>query len=190
VVYCTARIDARTNRSGQIDQDIYLKALVKSGSVDYIEYGRYVARVKPAPLATKDQHGRPVVVSSNWPVMVQDSASQPVPDAHFMVSVMNTEEKGSDVNVASHLLIDSLRGAVDAAAVVSNDSDLRYPLHEARKVVPVGVINPTKRPVAGDLNGLTSEGVGQHWWAQVVAADFTGSQLPSPVGSYARPHGW
>ena len=33
VVYCTARIDGVSNPSGQLDQDVYLKALVAAGSV-------------------------------------------------------------------------------------------------------------------------------------------------------------
>jgi hypothetical protein len=36
VVYCTARIDARTNPAGYHDQDVYLKALLASGSVDHV----------------------------------------------------------------------------------------------------------------------------------------------------------
>ena len=34
-----------------------------------------------------------------------------------MVSYANREEKGSDVNVAAHLLLDVLAGAVDGAVV-------------------------------------------------------------------------
>jgi hypothetical protein len=63
VVYCTARIDGASNPSGQADQDVYLKALMAAGSVDHIEYGTYVARVKMAPLATRDPHSRPQLVS-------------------------------------------------------------------------------------------------------------------------------
>ena len=48
--------DGASNPSGQADQDVYLKALMAAGSVDHIEYGTYVARVKMAPLTTKD-HG-------------------------------------------------------------------------------------------------------------------------------------
>ncbi len=51
VIYCTARIDSRSNPDGYRDQDIYLKALVERGSVDHIEYGNYVARTKKALLA-------------------------------------------------------------------------------------------------------------------------------------------
>jgi hypothetical protein len=105
-VYCTARIDGASNPSGQADQDVYLKALMAAGSVDHIEYGTYVARVKMAPLATKDSHGRPQLVSPAWPVMIQDGGGAPVTGAVFMVSYANREEKGSDVNVAAHLLLD------------------------------------------------------------------------------------
>ncbi len=59
VVYCTARIDGASNPSGQADQDVYLKALLAAGSVDHIEYGTCVARVKTAPLAVRDPQGRP-----------------------------------------------------------------------------------------------------------------------------------
>lgn len=40
IIYCTARIDSRINPGGFRDQDINLKALVRQGSVDHIEYGR------------------------------------------------------------------------------------------------------------------------------------------------------
>ncbi len=119
--------------SGQADKDVYLKALMAAGSVDHIEYGTYVARVKMAPLATKDPHGRPQLVSPAWPVMIQDGGGAPVTGAVFMVSYANREEKGSDVNVAAHLLLDVLGGAVDGALVISNDSDLRFPVDQARQ---------------------------------------------------------
>ena len=96
-------------RGTPVDQDIYLKALVAAGSVDHIEYGTYVARVKTAPLAVKDRAGRPKLVAPSWPVMIQDDGG-PVTEAVFMVSYANREEKGTDVNVASHLLMDVLTG--------------------------------------------------------------------------------
>src|SRR3954453_21148268 len=71
IVYCTARVDARTNPSAFADQDVYLKALRASSSVDWIEYGNYVSRVKRAILATDEQR-KPKVHTSAWPVMVKD----------------------------------------------------------------------------------------------------------------------
>lgn len=112
IVYCTARIDGASNPSGQADQDVYLKALLAADSVDHIEYGTYVARVKTAPLTVKGPQGRPELVVPGWPVMVQDGHGGPVDAAVFMVSYASREEKGSDVNLAAHLLLDVLRGAV------------------------------------------------------------------------------
>jgi uncharacterized LabA/DUF88 family protein len=44
------------------------------------------------------------------------------------VKVKRPEEKGSDVALASHLIIDALEGAADSYAVVTNDSDLVSPV--------------------------------------------------------------
>lgn len=190
VVYCTARIDGAGNPSGHADQDVYLKALVAAGSVDHIEYGTYVARVKTAPLAVKDPRGRPRLVGPAWPVMIQDGQGGPVSGAVFMVSYANREEKGSDVNVAAHLLLDVLGGAVDGALIISNDSDLRFPVEQARLHVPVGIVNPSRNYLAGDLRGTAATGAGRHWWARLTAVDLKSHQLRDPVGPYRRPSGW
>lgn len=107
-----------------------------------------------------------------------------------MASVARREEKGSDVNVASHLLIDVLEQRVDAVVVVSNDSDLEFPVREARKRVAVGLVNPTKGYPAGRLNGDASDGVGGHWWHQLTDLDVRASQLPTNVGKLSRPAEW
>lgn len=191
LVYCTARVDAVSNPSGHADQDVYLKALLGSGCVDWIEYGNYVARTKTALLAARDPvTQRPVVHRSGWPVVVQDRQGSVVPDARFMVSYLHVEEKGSDVNVASHLLVDVLDGSIDAAVVISNDSDLAYPLKEVRKRVPLGLINPRNTPTAGALMGSKSEGVGDHWWWKLKAPTYLAHQLPNPAGTQRKPAGW
>lgn len=122
--------------------------------------------------------------------MVQDSDGNDHPDSLFMVSYAHREEKGSDVNVASHLLVDVLRGDVDAAIVISNDSDLRYPVQAAREHVPVGTVNPTSGRLAGDLRGTASDGVGRHWWVQLNETDYRNNQMPNPSGGITRPQGW
>lgn len=53
LVYCTARIDARINPEGHAEQDVYLKALLASASVDHIEYGTYVTGARQRPLAVR-----------------------------------------------------------------------------------------------------------------------------------------
>jgi hypothetical protein len=191
VVYCTARIDGSSNSSGAHDQNIYLRALTAAGSVDVIELGYYVSRVATAPLARKGPKGKPDLVVSQWPIMVRDGHGRPVPDAGFMVSVARREEKGSDVNVAAHLLLDVLHHRrIDAAIVVSNDSDLAFPVREVRKIIPVGLVNPTRNYPAGALKGGPRDGVGGHWWDSLTDVDLTSSQLPAEVGRVTRPAGW
>jgi hypothetical protein len=190
MIYCTARVDATENPSSYADQDVYLKALIAAGSVDHIEFGYYVARVKSAPLAVRTPNGRPRLVAPDWPVKIQDGTGAAVSDARFMVSVAHREEKGSDVNVASHLLLDILSGDIDAALVISNDSDLRFPVEQARKRVPVGLVNPTPGQTAGALRAPAPTGVGRHFWRKLTAHDFRSHQLSNPAGGYSMPTGW
>lgn len=192
VVYCTARVDAVTNPSAHADQDVYLKALRATGSVDWIEYGNYVARTKVGLIATDDPVTRkPVIQTSAWPLMIQDGSGAKVPSARFMVRYLHLEEKGSDVNLASHLLLDVLSGAVDAAVVVSNDSDLAFPIRTVRDRVPVGLINPRGGAyTAGDLMGTKNDGVGHHWWWKLYAPAYKANQLPEPAAGFTRPQGW
>jgi hypothetical protein len=64
------------------------------------------------------------------------------------VQVIKTEEKGSDVNIATHLLIDGFKNNYELAVIVSNDSDLlapmRFVVEELHK--PMGLLNPQKHP--------------------------------------------
>jgi hypothetical protein len=94
------------------------------------------------------------------------------------------------VNVAAHLLLDVLTGQVDAAVVISNDSDLRFPIQDARNRVPVGTINPAGGLHAGDLRGRPGDGVGNHWWRRLTAPDLLAHQLPDRAGRYTKPADW
>lgn len=193
VVYCTARIKSdasRPNATGPRDQNVYLRALTAADSADVIELGTYVNRVATAPLATANRRNKPVLTHPNWPLMIKDGDFD-VPDATFMASVARREEKGSDVNVASHLLLDVLDQRIDAAVVISNDSDLAFPVREARARLPVGTVNPTKGHPAHDLAGDPQVGAGKHhWWYQLTASDLLNAQLPPTVGKLHKPASW
>jgi uncharacterized LabA/DUF88 family protein len=190
VVYCTARVSGIDDPSSPRDQNVYLRALRGNGSVDHIEFGSFVRRVKSAPLATRTARGAPRLATSQWPVMVKDDAGGEVRDARFLVSYLHREEKGSDVNVATHLLLDVSGGSVDAAVVISNDSDLELPLRHAREKVPLGLVNPGIKPLAGKLKADAASGVGGHWWEKLSAGMYLAHQLPDPVGRLAKPRAW
>lgn len=191
VVFCTARVSGAGNPADQHRQDAYLRALVHTESVTRISYGNYVSRVTTAPLAVMGRTGKPVITRPDWPMKIQDGTQREIPDARFMASVARREEKGSDVNVASHLLIDVLTHAIDCALVVSNDSDLAFPISFAREHVPVGLINPTRGYLAGKLAGDHNIGEGGHWWYQLKAEDFFDNQLPAVISPRIRkPNAW
>lgn len=70
------------------------------------------------------------------------------PGSPEFATVIKTEEKGSDVNLATHLLHDGVRGLYDTAIVVSNDSDLLEPIRIVRRNYgkTVGLLNPQEKP--------------------------------------------
>lgn len=61
-----------------------------------------------------------------------------------LVTVETFEEKGSDVNLATQLLVDGYEGDFDIAVVISNDSDLQGPIRVVRQRLhrDVHVLNP------------------------------------------------
>lgn len=63
------------------------------------------------------------------------------------VEVMRTEEKGSDVNLATHLVHDGHLNAYEVAVLITNDSDLAEPMRIVKEAIgkPVGLVNPHPR---------------------------------------------
>ncbi len=125
VRYFTAAVSPRAGDSGAPErQEAYLRALRTIPNLT-IHNGRFLPKTKHRPL---------------------------VEDPTKFVEIHDTEEKGSDVNLASHLLNDAFRDRFDAALVISQDTDLCEPLrmvkHDLKKVV--GIVwmennNPGKR---------------------------------------------
>jgi len=62
--------------------------------------------------------------------------------------VIKTEEKGSDVNLAVHLLNDGYKQDYELAVMITNDSDLLEPMRIVKQDLnlPVGLVNPQKHP--------------------------------------------
>ncbi|MDR2380953.1 MAG: hypothetical protein LBE08_07245 [Bifidobacteriaceae bacterium] len=92
--------------------------------------------------------------------------------------------------LATNLLLDALSGSVEAALVISNDSDLALPVAKARSAIPVGVINPTTGQTAGALKLAAGQPVGLHWGRRLTLQDLTSAQLPGQVGKLRKPAGW
>lgn len=122
--YYTAKLNPRPNDPDQpLRQALYLRALATRPETE-IYLGHFLTKIVKMPLANPPASGPSTV------------------------EVCKTEEKGSDVNLATHLLHDAHLARFDCAVVVSGDSDLLEPVRivmtELQK--PVGVLNPQKHP--------------------------------------------
>ena len=64
------------------------------------------------------------------------------------VRVIKTEEKGSDVNMATHLISDGYENRYESAVLITNDSGLLGPVQLVadRLKKQVGILNPQKHP--------------------------------------------
>lgn len=105
------------------------------------------------------------------------------------VEVVKTEEKGSDVNIATFMLVDAFDGDYETAVVVSNDSDLALPIHFVRQKFgcPVGLLNPHKNPSRTLLKAVT-------FYKPIRVGALRASQLPSRLkdvrGTITKPMTW
>lgn len=105
------------------------------------------------------------------------------------VEVIKSEEKGSDVNLASYLLIDSYRSDCDVAVIISNDSDLAFPIEHIRQDLGkiIGILNPHKRPsrellpLANFFKSIRSN---------VLASSQFPQQLTDALGTFHKPTNW
>jgi hypothetical protein len=192
-VYCTALRDREGDPSSVADQRTYIAALREHDPLVAVATGVYAPRTKTGVLVERATSQRRVPSPGTAQLPDWLPVAEVVgPDGRceLLASVSTFEEKGSDVNVASHLLIDVLTDAVDAAIVFSNDSDLRFPLQQARLRVPVATVNPGRNPTAKALRGQPNDGVGRHWWRRLTPTDFVAHQLRNPVGPFTKPLGW
>ena len=84
--------------------------------------------------------------------------ANPNPGKVQYASVIKTEEKGSDVNIATHLLHDGYQGAYGVAIVMSNDSDLVDAIRIVRNELKKGVIvlNPFKDTPSVELSRVAT----------------------------------
>ncbi len=105
------------------------------------------------------------------------------------VKVIKTEEKGSDVNLATHLVADGFKNDFELAVVVSNDSDLLTPIQIVTQELgkPVGLLNPHKNPSVALLPHVL--------FAKKIRKGVLGKSQFPPVmrdnrGEFYKPESW
>jgi len=164
VKYFTARVrPSPSDPDVNVRQDTYLRALKAHCPLVELYYGHFLRHRIPM------EHANPPPSS---------------------VEVWKNEEKGSDVNLALHVLNDAWLNAYDCAVIVSNDSDLAESLRlvKAQNHKLIGLVTP------GAPKRKTSLQLRRH-------ADFVkpirnwmleASQLPDPIPGTKihKPAGW
>lgn len=167
VRYFTAPLDPSRGRAGQrARQDAYLAALRATPGLQ-THFGHFVEHAEVQWLVNAPAHGRKKAL------------------------VWVPEEKGSDVNLAAHLLVDGFTGKYEVALIVSNDADLLEPVRLVRTVLglPVGVIK-----VEGGQRACVFAKQAD-FVRTVRRAHFAGAQLPDELTDadgrrIAKPREW
>ena len=115
--------------------------------------------------------------------------ARPRPGRSRMVDVLRTEEKGTDVNLASYLLLDAFRNDYEQAVVVSNDTDLLTPIKIIQNEfgLSVGVLNPQKKPSRALKDTA-------NFYRQIRQGTLSASQFPTTLtdatGTFHKPPRW
>jgi uncharacterized LabA/DUF88 family protein len=165
IKYFTARVKAYPNNLGApLRQQVYLRALLTLPGLEII-YGHFLSHRVRMPLAN------------------------PMAGQSRTVEVIKTEEKGSDVNLATHLLHDAYQNRYECAVVISGDSDLLTAVQIVKNDLgkPVGVLNPQKR---------TSRMLAKHatFYKHIRPGVLAASQFPEALsdehGTFSKPTGW
>ena len=119
--------------------------------------------------------------------------THPIPGVTGPIEVWNTEEKGTDVNLAAHLLLDGFRERYEQAVVISNDSDLALAIRMVRDDLgfPVGVVNPNTDAKAVTPRELTAAAT---FTRRLRVNALAGSQFPDQLrddkGIITKPAAW
>lgn len=162
--YYTARVAARPHDPDQpTRQNIYLRALATLPHLSIVE-GTFLSKPATLPLAS---------------------------DPTKFATVLRTEEKGSDVNLASRLINDGHLGRYEQAVVITNDSDLAEPIRIVRDELklPVGILFPSKY-LNPQLKNAVTPNFTKAIRSGVLAASQFPVQLTDNTGVFHKPPTW
>ena len=164
--YFTAKVSARPDDPRlPVRQQTYLRALATLPMVS-VHLGVFYVSTVRAPLA------------------------QPPARGPKTAQIIKTEEKGSDVALATYLMLDACRGDCETAVLLTNVSDLREPLRLVREELGLvtGVINP--HPA-----GRRSRALQATFFKQLRPGALAASQFPPQLTAASgrkirKPAGW
>ena len=119
--------------------------------------------------------------------------TNPIQASSGAIEVWNTEEKGTDVNLAAHLLMDGFRNSYEQALLISNDSDFAPVIRMVREELglPVGVVNPNVNSRSVTPRVLSESATfTRRLRANTIAASQFPDQLIDSIGTITKPVRW
>lgn len=219
VKYYTARVSGASDPGQPRRQQIYLNALATTPEVE-MHFGNFLANAKLRPIINLPIENRRLlgpgvdltfagavytvdallddpksraevlVIGHHW--RKGDARAKPsVPPNALLAQIQHMEEKGSDVNLACHLVNDAHLNRFEAAALLTNDTDLVEPIRIVTKEIGKQVLlfAPPGRPAHKALVGVASGVVHLHK-AHVVAAQFPARIVDANSKVIERPAEW
>ena len=162
--YFTALVQPRPQDPHQIDrQKAFIRALETLPNLS-VHYGTFLTSHIWMPLA-------------NPPIA-----------GHQTVEVIKTEEKGSDVNLATYLVSDAYEKDFEAAVVVTDDSDLAEPITIVRRRLNHHATVLSPRGKSRKLSQVATR------FRQIQPVVLATSQFPPTLtdanGTIRKPPGW
>ena len=167
VCYFTARLDVRPSNPGQAQRQlIYLRALATLPGFDSY-FGVFRSGVKRRPLV------------------------EPVPGLPTHVLVRDSEEKGSDVNLATRLLVDGFNEEYEQAVVVSNDADFAGAMRYVRDDLGLRatLVNPDPKNTSPRELADAATYV-KRLWKSHLRRSLLPDTLTDEIGTIRKPVGW
>lgn len=163
--YFTAHVKPYDGDKSKVDrQNVYLRALKTIPGLS-VHFGKFQTHPAMRPLA------------------------HPVPGGPSHVEILDTKEKGSDVNLASQLLVDGFLNKYELAIVITNDSDLAEPIRMTRDILgrTVFVLDPQDH-VSKILQRVSSGYKNIRTW--MLSASQFPEQIQDSHGVISRPPQW
>jgi uncharacterized LabA/DUF88 family protein len=162
--YFTALIQPRPDDPHRLDrQRVFIRALETLPNLT-VNYGQFLVNTIRMPLA------------------------HPLARGPRTVEVLKTEEKGSDVNLATHLVADAYEKDFEAAVVITDDSDLTEPIALVRRHLGHHVTVLSPRGTSRELSRVATR------FRKITVEALAKSQFPPTLtdanGTITKPTGW
>ena len=178
--YFTSLVDQRPDDPDKRHrQETYIRALETIPNLS-VHYGTFVTHTVKRPIGCRHCSRPPT-----------RPLACPGCGRHQSIYIVDTKEKGSDVNLGSFLLLDAFEQHYEMAVVMSNDSDLVTPIDivQSRFKLPVVILNPQRNSRSAELRTVAS--CFQDIWPRSLRASLFPPTLQDREGkTITKPKEW